>query len=227
MANLQFTRYQDQRVSSIWTRDQAGAAEGSYFVATNPTPQTGIALTASKTAEVQTTPDLLIQNNYSTSDVNAKDIIPIRLTMLWTAIPTSITYLQAVIRLDNTAAKYTSGGSTLAPKNTNTRYGNTTGAVAYAGAITGLTANATDGRLVYNGMVSPTVPVIKDSIVFEFGSAAGTVSYENTASVNSVHTVVVPPVVIGPQWWFYLNMFGGSSSGGSPAVELVLEYVER
>lgn len=232
MANVQFTRVQDQRVVGLLTgRDSATSqVEGSYYVVTSPTPQTGIALTTSITADVQTTPVMLVQNSYSTSDVNAKDIVPIRLSLiLVTQAPTSASDWQGTIRLDDTPAKYTSGGSTLSTtpgcKNINTRQANASQALVYFGAITGLTMS-NNGRLVWNGMINPTIPVVKDTIVFEFGTPGPTASYINAATVNTIKSVIVPPVVIGPQWWMALNMFGLSNAAAAQ-FEVVFEYLER
>ena len=232
MANVQFTRVQDQRVVSIMSGRDQGAAQvdGSYYVVTSPTPQTGIALTTSITADTQTTPVMLVQNNYAVTDPNAKDILPIRLKLILVAqAPTSASVWQGTLRLDNTPAKYTSGGSVLSTtpgcKNVNPRFGNKSPALVYFGAITGLTSS-NDGFLLWNGILNETIPIVKDTIILDFGGAGAATSYENTASVNSKKSCVVPPAVIPPQWWMAFNMFGLSNAAASQW-EVVFEYMER
>ncbi len=224
MSNVQFPTTVAQKVQSIWNRDQGILDEGTSFVATNPTPGTGIALVSSITAETQTSPSMLIFNSWSPTDPNAKNIYPLGLRMICTSAPTSATYWQMSMRLDlNNPLKYTSGGSTIVPVNTGAA-ANASKAVIYFGALVGLT-QAAGGRLVSNVMVSPTIPVVKDVHNIEFG--LGTMwPLQNIATVNFVRNVAVPAIAIPPGGWLAINHWG-ASSGAAPAFEFQLDYIER
>lgn len=225
MANVQFPTLVAQKVQNIWNRDQGIVDEGTYFVATNPTPGTGIATTTSITTEDQTKPILLIQNQWTPGDPNAKNIYPLSLSMLVTAAPTSAAFWQYSIRLDAAnPSKYTSGGSTIVPVNVNGLVNTGTQAKVYYGAVVALTQGSA-GRLVAGGMMSPTIPLVKDTMRIEFGTQDVGPSV-NTTAVNTTRTVIAPPICIPPGGWLALQMWG-TSNGGAPAWEFQFDYVER
>lgn len=225
MANVNFPSQTAQKVQNIWNRDQGVVDEGSYFTATNPTPGTGIATTTSITAETQTSSVLLIQNQWNPANSLAKNIYPLSLKMLFTAAPTSATFWQYSLRLDlSNPSKYTSGGSSIIPVNVN---GYTTGAsqaAIYFGALVALTSS-TNSRLVGGGMLSPTIPLVKDTHTIVFGRQVSA-PLINTTAVNGNRVENVAPVVIPPGGWLALQLWGGSNAG-APAWEFQLDYVER
>ncbi len=230
MPNIQFPTLVAQKVQSIWNRDQGIVDEGTYFVATNPTVLTGIATTTSVVDDgnsgatsAQTRPVMIIQNGYA-AGTNAPNVYPLSLKLLCTAAPTSATFWQMSMRLDS-IQRYTSGGSTIVPQNPNSAVGGNSRALIYFGAITAAAASA-GARLVANAMVSPTIPLVKDTMVIEFGNSNADVSYMNTASVNSTRVINVPPIVIAPGYSLVIGMFG-TSNAGAPSFEFEFDYVER
>ena len=223
--NAQFPNVVAQKVQGVLSgRDQGLLDEGTIFVATNPTPGTGIALVTSITAETQTSPTMLIMNQWSPTDPGAKNIIPLGLRMICTAAPTTATYWQGSIRMDiSNPLKYTSGGSLITPLPCGAA-ANASKALIYFGALVGL-AQTNGGRLLANFMISPTIPVVKDvhNIEWGFGSATPVI---NATSVNAVRTVAVPPMAIPPGGWLAINTWG-ASSGAAPSFEFQFDYVER
>ncbi len=225
MPSTQFPTVVAQKVQSIWNRDQGILDEGTAFIATNPTPGTGIALVSSVTAETQTSPTMLIYNGWTPTDPNAKNIYPIGLRMICTAAPTSATYWQMSVRMDvNNPLKYTSGGSVIVPVSAGVA-SNASKAVIYFGAIVALSQSLAGGRLLANQMVSPTIPVVKDVHNYEFGGGTN-LPMINAPTVNSVRQVSLPPVAIPPGGWLAINTWGGSS-GAAPSFEFQLDYIER
>src|SRR3989304_3096807 len=117
-------RYGVQLVQPLHGQKQAIAETGNYFMATNPTPGTGIAITSSGIAfdEAATSKtNCLMIKNTETSAVNAsKRIYPdfLRIRNI-TQAPTSATdwYMAGV--LDYSLTRYTSGGSVITPVNVN------------------------------------------------------------------------------------------------------------
>lgn len=224
MANIQFPTTVAQKVQNIWNRDQGILDEGTAFVATNPTPGTGIALVTSITAETQTSPTMLIMNQWTPTDPNAKNIYPIGLRMICTAAPTSATFWQGSLRMDiSNPLKYTSGGSLITPQPLGTA-SNVSKALIYFGALVAL-AQTNGGRLLANFMISPTIPVVKDVHNIEFGYGTE-MPLVNATSVNTVRTVSVPPIAIPPGGWLALNTWGGSSAA-APSFEFQFDYIER
>jgi hypothetical protein len=219
-----------QKVQNIWNRDQGIVDEGTYFVATNTTIGTGIATTTSVVDDgnsgatsAQTRPLMIIQNGYSAGSTNPS-IYPISLKLLVTAAPTSATYWQMALRLDP-IVRYTSGGSTITPVNVNGNLGGNSRAAIYFGAITAAASSST-ARVIANSMVNPTIPVVKDTMIVQFGNSSGDVPYINAATVNTTKVINCPPVVIPPGYSLVVEMWGASNAA-APAFEFQFDYVER
>lgn len=225
MSNILFPTTTAQKVVNIWNQMQGIVDEGTYYIATNPTPGTGIATTTSITTENQLAPVMMIQNQWTPGDPNAKNIYPVSLQLLVTAAPTSATFWEYSVRLDpQNPSKYTSGGSVITPVNANGQVNTGSQAKIIFGAIVALT-QASAGRLMAVGMANPTIPIVKDTICMEFGRAhADTVV--NVAAANTVRQVSLPPVVIPPGGWLAIQMWG-TGNAAAPAFEFQLDYVER
>lgn len=230
MPNIQFPTIVAQKVQNIWNRDQGIVDEGTYFVATNPTTGTGIATTTSVVDDgnsgatsAQTRPLMIIQNGYA-AGANNPNIYPLSLKILVTSAPTSATFWQMSLRLDSTQ-RYTSGGSTIVPVNPNSAVGANSRANIYFGAITAAAASA-GARLVANAMVNPTIPVVKDTQIINFGNPNSDISIGNIVTVNKTNVINVPPIVIAPGYSLVIGAWG-TSNAAAPAFEFQFEYVER
>ena len=213
--------------------DEYGLAdEGSYFIATNPTPGTAIATTTSvvddatgATTHAQQKPVLLIQNqNTLSSGVN----IYLRyLKMFVTQIPTSATGWRYAMRLDPLSTKLTSAGTIITPQNPNGASTTTSRAYVNFGAITTTDSTASpQQRLIGNGMVAQAIPVANDEWFFNFGATFASIDSSITSANVKRQSFPVPPVIIPPGWFFTLEMWGASNAA-APSWEFELAYAER
>jgi hypothetical protein len=209
-------------------KKQALAELGTYFIATNPTPQTGIAVTAAGVAfdeAANSKTNTLLVKNSETSTVNTSkriylDYLRIRNV---TAAPTSGTDWYMVGVLDYSATRYTSGGSAITPVNVNGDSSLASVATIYFGAL--VCAIPASRRLLFNLLALPRLMIIKDQIHLIFGGIEGGNAPVNSAAIMTV-SYPVPPCVIGPNQNFVLHMFG-TSNAGTPAFEFELGYWEK
>ena len=228
MPNVNFPNLTAQKVQSIWAGTQGIVDEGSYFVATNPTTGTGIATTTSVVDDgnsgatsAQTRPLMIVRN---ANAVGGNNIYPLAIKLLVTSAPTSATFWQMSIRLDD-IARYTSGGSTIVPKKVNPLSEATSPAQIYFGAITAAAASS-NALLVANSMANPTIPVVKDTMIITFGWPGADSNFGNIVTVNTQKVISVPPIVIPPGYSMVLGMWG-TSNAAAPAFEFQFDYVER
>mgnify|MGYP001582756064 CR=1 FL=1 len=210
-------RYGEQIVQPLHGSKHALAEVGCYFVATSPTPMTGIALTTSITTFAETAgavgDSLLIKNTETGSANSAKRIYPdyLRIRNV-TQAPTSATdwYISGV--LDYSAVRYTSGGSQITPINANGDSSLASVATIYFGALT--TAIPASRRLLFSLMVLPRLMIIKDMIILQFGGISGDVIPPNSAAIMDV-AYNVPPCVIGPAQNLTLKMWGTANAAAA------------
>lgn len=223
LQEIRTSRYGDVYVKPLWSTMHTVADEGGYFVATSPTPGTGIATTTSITAETAVSPVMVVKNN-DQQTLAAKRIYLHYLKMLLTAAPTSATAWQAVMRLDN-VNRYTSGGSAIVSVNVNMDFGASDPITqVYFGAIVA-PAIGPSIRLVYREQIRNAIPIVGDEWTFVFGSAEMARSAQPAATLDR-QVFAAPPVVLGPQQTWLLNMFGAANAG-APAWEFELGYFIR
>ena len=234
MANIQFPTSSAQKVANIWNSDHALADEGSFFVATNPTPLTTIAMVTSvvddaltqATTPAAASPLLYIQNRAVVGDPAGKSIYLkyIRLIQLTTSQAwTSCTSAHYTLRVDNTA-RYNSGGTQINPLNISTNSGVQSNALIYFGA-NAVTIPTANNRLIGRGQIQGTIPLPGDQWLFTFGDVTGPTNILGTSAIKSL-TLPCGPVVIGPGWNFQLGIFGVALAA-APAFEFELGYAER
>jgi hypothetical protein len=234
MANQNYPVQPSTKVAPVWQTVHALADEGSYFVATNPTPGTGIATTTSVVdgansgaTSAQTRPLMIVYNGASPNDPNAKNLYPLYLNMSFTTVPAVGTVWQTAMWLEPVGASaYTSGGSTIVPNNVNPNSNTNTRASVYFGALTAA-ATTTGGKLVMARAVTSILPILRDVHLFTFGDVTQPAAViQGTATV--ARTIVVPcaPLVIPPG---YALKLGGWMTGNNaaPAWEFEFGYAER
>lgn len=194
--------------------------EGSLFVATNPTPGTGIAQGILAALDPQKAL-LSLRNNNS---AGGKNIIPIYLSILNTVVPASATRADAVIVTD-AIGRYASGGSAITPVNANQEVSNTTGAVVHFGTLV-LNAAGGGNRQVARQQLFGAIPVVQSQYVLNFGLTPLHVGAMNGGGVQRVVTHA-PPVIIPPQFGMFVQPWypGNAATGASWEFELV--YLER
>lgn len=212
------------------------ADEGSYFIATNPTPGTAIAGTGSLTsfATTDTQPTAVFKNNAALgSGINIyMDFFKLQLV----ALPTTATSFRANWVIDNLANKYTSGGSTITPVNASGNSNSSPNGVLYFGAIAAAAASA-NARIVSNDQLRGTTAatpcaLLGDEFIFRFGAveqAAANYSLNVAAGTPTQvikNVIPVVPIILGPQQTATLRIWGAANAG-TPSYEFVMGYWER
>lgn len=189
------------------------ADEGSYFVAVNTTPGTGIAGIAAATAFADTAALIFLRNSASAD----KRIYLNELVLSPTAAGTNGTNFNFVMRGDKGASRYTSGGSSITPANPNMGSSRTSGIDALKFGALVCTAATSEARTLHQAPLRTVIKVIGDKYRFTFGdSSPGPISgipLEGTlqASIN----IPCPPVILDPGDTFLFHEFAASQSVGA------------
>jgi hypothetical protein len=208
---------------SLASKSASLAAVGSYFVASSPTPGTGIASLAAPTAFDDTKPFILINNAHESKTLTLDYI---KLTC--TAPGTAGTALHYGSKIDGVnATRYTSGGSTLTPKNVNMGSSQQSSAVIYCGAIVAAAVSSA-ARLLGHSVLRPVIPVIGDTVLFAFGSDLGGGLASLAVAGTAICNVVVPhtPVLLAPTQWYALHLWLPSQSAAC-SFETEIAFVEE
>ena len=169
------------------------ADEGSYFVAANATVGTGLAGHAAPVvADTDTKALLHLFNNNST-----RNLIPDYIFLEVTAAGTAGTLSYAVLYVDNRGSTARSSGGTLLVSNA--AHGaapHASSVVAYFGAV----VTTTGFTKIAQPLMREVIPVVQDTILIKFGSAAGGVRAPLTQAGTATSDTVIhmPPVVIPP-----------------------------
>lgn len=233
MSNVNFPTNSSQKVQNLWNSDMALADEGNYFVTTNPTTGTAIAMTTSvvddaatgSSTHAQFAPVMIVYNRMTADNPNATSIYLRYLRMMLVQVPTSATSWRFSIRLDN-VVRYSSGGSTLTPVNVNPTSSKVSAATVYFGAIVPSALPTAASRLVANGLVNSAIPVTLDQWLFSFGNSAPHMDQLNAGAGAKNVSIVCPPLMIPPGWSLSLGMWGASNAA-APSWEFEMGHVER
>lgn len=220
------SRYGDTIGMLVSPKGLVAADEGSYFIATNPTPGTGIATLAAPTTFVDTSPFLILQNNWTATDPRSRRIYLDYLRLQCTAAGTNGSAIRWAIRTDTSTNRWTSGGSTLTPVNVNQDDGTSSKAVINVGA---LVASAATGaaRLLGSSLIRPVIPVVGDTYVINFGGHENGLNSLAPAGVAIANVQInTSPVVIGPGQVMLFHLWLTAQSAAS-SYEIELGYIER
>lgn len=203
------------------------ADEGSYFLATNPTPGTGIIGIAAADG-YDATESLLVLQNGSTAAEDVRvylDFLEIACTVV-DASGTNVRYDMHVDNID----RYTSGGSTITPVNCNMDSTEASKAVPYFGAVVSPAASS-DVRYLGGRLVSSTDLVADDTFRFDFGGdgagAAQGLSSAEHATLNTYVREPCPPIVLGPGDAFLFTVNCASQAVTGATWTFKLGYWER
>ncbi len=222
------------RFGDLFTRamDSKGlAASGKFYIATNPTFETGIAGHAAATATDDSKPFLTLQNTAAAG--SSLLVMPLRLTIICTAAGTNGTDLRYTVHKSAAGvSRFTSGGSsggnggaaTLSVFPTRST-GVTTTALVRAGAVVAPT-DANKVRIA-GGTLRTVINVIQDMYSFDFGPENPTnlaVYAAATATATTVHRTI-RPVVLEPQETLTFAFIAAAQSA-APSYEFYLEYAE-
>jgi hypothetical protein len=192
---------------------KALALEGSYYVARNPTPGTGVAHTADPTAIGATDAVFYALKNTSAE----KHVILDYLRLRCTAAGTAGTVQEVAVTVDDgTVNRYTSGGAA----NTPIVCGPTGTAAAqvssYLGALVTV-ANAAE-KVVAHQIMRMVIPVAGDiySMSFRGGGASGPQSATVTDSTAILlRHVDCAPVIVSPGCWLTVQLVRASQSAAA------------
>ena len=231
--NPNFQNSGAQKSTAIWLDSSGAADEGSYFVITNPTVGTAIAMTTSvvddaataSSTHAQYSPVMVVQNQWSASDPAQKIVAMQYLKMLISQVPSSATTWQYAIRLDPNPVKITTAGTSIVPVNSNSNSGTTSKTlVAFGANVTAIASTAS--RLVARGMINSAVPVTLDQWYFNFGG--NTISMDQISGGTGAKNISspCPPIIIAPGWTMTLEMWGASNAA-APSWEFEGAFVER
>lgn len=212
--------YNDAIVVSALNRDLWSAAEGSRYVAVNPTPGTGILGHAAPTTFDETKPYLLIYNGGS------KTIYPVCVRLTDTVVSVGGTRIQFTGAMD-VGNRLSSGGTALTQANTNGVSGSSSGAIITAGAVVA-TAATSARRLLGNSLIKgANIDVVWDQIEFVYGTTGGSTGGLLTpTTVAQWYSVPLAPVAISPGYSYMLYQWAASQSTG-PTYEVVVDFIAR
>lgn len=234
-ANASIATNGSSKVNSIWNSDASLADEGSYFIATNPTVGTAIAMTTSVVDDALTAsathapnvPYLYMQNRGTVGDVNAKSI-SLRYIKLFSRIGdqawTSATQALFSIRSSSSGDRRTTKGTALSIYNANTNFSQASAADFTAGGNVCDLPGAT-GRIHTHGMIQSSIPLAGSTWLWLFGDI-GAASNFGYASVINTLTMHCPPVVIAPGWSMQLDLWA-TALAAAPTFECEIGYAER
>lgn len=210
------------------------AQAGAYFMATNPTPGTGI-VSGVVTSLADTTPVLVVRNNNAAG--SGICIYPDFLRLHVTVVGVGHTSPKLTLKLDTSQVtnRYTSGGSTITPVSTGGGAVSTvnSGAVVpstqaqiYYGAITAAAAGA--AVLLDTFQLASAIEVVNDTWNIDFG--AGVLGVKTMLADNST-TIThgyfpTAPICIGPQQTLTAHLWAASMSTGITC-QFSLGYLEK
>jgi len=223
---VRVTRYGEKVVQQLNGGQYGIADEGSYFVATNPTPLTALAANTNGPATLSETAGyFLVMRNTDGSGGRARRIYLDFLRLIHTTqVITSATAGHYFFKLGPLPTHYTSGGSALTPLNVNGDSGNDSIAAVNAGALTTVADSA--ARLVDRGMLRSVITVLGDEWIFKFGTveAGGTSTLGGTVALRM--TIPCPPIIVPPGWHLSLGLIFPSGAA-TPSFEIGVGWWER
>lgn len=201
------------------------ADEGCYFIATNPTPGTGIDSDADAADVTHTEAYLLLYN--SNTVASGKRVYLDYLKLLVVTPGASGTTTRYFSTIDN-VNRYSSAGTAITPKNPNMDSTATSGVTLYAGD-TVATAVSAQNRLVGHGSLrGGVIAVAGDTYVVDFAGdktlPTSNLAYAGTAICNTV--VRHAPIVLGPGHSWCFSIYGASQATAA-AYEFELAWWER
>lgn len=200
------------------------ADEGSYFVATNPTPGTAIAGIAAANGLDDTEALLFLRNASSSTKRVYLDYIMLRTV----AVGTNGTTMAIAMKTDSGTSRFASGGSAITPVNPNQASDTGTAIDLLRFGAVVPTAASTEVRLVHHAKLRNAIKVAGDTFVFAFGgqptSMLANQSGETTTPLYQL--ITCPPVILGAGDTFLLHEFAASQSVAA-TYEFALGWWER
>lgn len=225
-ANTSYSITSSSKSSLIFAGDYAAADEGSFYTCTQAnTAGTAVATTTQVLGAAN--PVLAIMNGWpvgpNSYNIYLRYIKVGLIVVSGSAANTSVNY---VMTLDPMQAKLTTITTVLVPQNVNTTSGVLSKAQIYGGVLVAA-AQSAQGRLVGAGQVSGAIQIAFDEWIFHFGDPSQDGSMVGTQSLVKRIGVGVNPIIIGPQTWFTLGVWGASWAAFANNYAIEIGYVER
>lgn len=193
---------------------------GFYFLACTATPGTGIIDHASITSYDATKPCLLIKNTATATE--GTRIVLDKLKKLVSVAGAAASSFRYEWRVD-TVNRYTSGGTALVARKTNTGATGIGKALIYTGAIVAPAASS-DERILSNGVLRQGLGAAGDEFNFIFGGDPQFCLTPLTTAIAK-HVIDVAPIVLEPGSTALLYVYGASQTTAL-TTEIELGYYE-
>ncbi len=202
--------------------------EGSFYVATNPTLDSPIAVTTSIIAYAETAGAVgvafLLRNSDVIGGATSKRLIMSYLKLMIVGVPTSATSWKYAAVIDDNPVRYTSGGSVI------TSIYNCNGDMPAAGSIATCqfgaltTAVPTNKRYIGHGMLRGVIPTTFDEYLIKFGW--GDNGSMASAAASGSHQCLNGPGVLAPGQNLAVTLWG-ASNGAASTWEFEAGWIER
>lgn len=220
-------RYGEAYVLPIMPTMHLLADEGTYQVATTPTPGTGVPFVVNAGVSETAGNFIYWKNNESQGNTRAKRVYVSYIRLIMTALPAAGVSGHAFLKVDNTSrAAAAPGGTQIVPVNANIDSGTGTVSQIWVGANT-TTAPSASARLVDRVVLRSILPIINDEWVFAFGPSSihGSIGL----ATATAQRMVVPclPLILGPQDNFCLQLWFPSNAVTPASFEVVAGFWER
>lgn len=218
-------RYREAYVIPIMPQIHALCDEGTYIVATSPTPGTGIAFSVNASVSETAGNFIYLKNNDAAENSRVKRIYMHYLRLILTAVPVSGLSGHYFIKVDN-KDRYSSGGTQITPINANISGGTGTISQVYAGALA-TNAPSASARLMSRGIMRSTIPVVNDEWMFSFGCADAPGAGNLGGGVAQRMPIPCPPIILGPQANMSVQIWFPSNAVTPASFELEMGWFER
>ena len=221
-------------VAPLLNRDTALADLGYYYVATNPTPGTGIIGTATLTtlALAEAAPFLVVYNGSSVG-LNPVTLYPLYLRLTMTQANAAGLTMRFTLTIDqgNRITTFPAAAGVLTINNVNMGSPNRSQAQIYGNATALVTNGPTSQRRIIGNQAfrnGGVVSVIGDTYQFNFGSTEqiDPMSLVETGTAVCNVTYGFAPVVLGPGQAFFVQTWAASQTT-APGFEIELGYIEK
>lgn len=207
------------RYGDLVTQGLAGSkmhalcGEGSYFIATNPTPGTAIAGIVAADGLDDLEALLYLRNGAANDKQIHLDFLSLQVAVAGT---TGSNWAFAM-KGDKGNARFASGGSSITPVNTNMGSSRTSGIDRLQFGAVVPTAATSEARLLHHGLVRTVIKVVGDKYLFTFGNSSppahAGMPLEGTLQASV--SIPCPPIVLDPGDTFLFHEFAASQNGAA------------
>lgn len=223
--SLRGGRYGEAYVAPLPSLTHWYSDEGSYQIATTPTPGTSVAFAVNASVSETAGNFLYLKNNDTQGNTRAKRVYLHHVRLITTAVPAAGLSGQFFFKVDN-KDRYSSGGTTLGIVNANIDGGVGTVAQVTVGAIT-TTAPSPSARLLSRGVLRSAIPVANDEFLFKFGTCEMGDSSSLGGIVAQRIVIPCPPIILGPQSNLCMQLWFPSNAVTPASFEVEMGWWER